>query len=345
MAKEKRLYLSSGVYFKLQNKEYCAFDVNHGLIPLTKGQRKMLEKLACNPNQIVSARSIYEYYSEEPVPEDTKCAGCVTKMKTTLPDNIKEFVKATYGKGYKLECELKEVPVEEQAPPFWNGATIVTELEGDYCGFYLDPLEGKKVLYAYIHITNLGTEESPQMMAYAALWLRSQRVLLDPKLAKIFSGPAGSYADAFERYKSGLSDNGKRCALLSGPVSVDGTMAHIHLEKRAAPESWHIMLNLDDYAKCARKRKDENDLYRGGMGVTVAYRTQWGTFFFRIGLVRRFFLKRNMIRDVQETKSRLKLLDETENAEWKALKISGHIDKVWYEWIMDSQDPEDDEKP
>ena len=339
MAKEKWLYLSDDVYLKPQGNGYVACDVNHNVIPLTNGQRKMLTKLAYNPNQIVSAKSIYQYYTKNRAPEGTKCTSAVAKLKATLPTSIRESVKSAYGNGYKLVCMEKEVPVEEQEPPFWNGAELVTALQGDFCGFYLDPLGIRKVLGAYIHIKNMGTEESPQMMAYAALGLRNTQVLLDPKLADVFSGPVGTFAEAFQRYKRELSTNWKRCSLFSGPVSLDGTMAHIRLMKDGTPETWNIMLEMKDYFACARERTEEDDWYRGGMGVNLAYKSHRGTFCFRIGLVRRSFLKDHMIHD-GEMRNRLKLLDDSKDAEWKALKISGHIDTVWYEWILHAEDAE-----
>ena len=341
MKNPQQILLSNGTILRIEENMLWGFDSCHRPIKLTPAHRKILHCLASKLNSPVSMMELYEAYSHQGVEIDNKgISDNVTKLKNTLPPSVKPSVRSVRGYGYKLlgTCEQHtEDQHHSHLSPEENPSQSpgrFADLTGDYYGFYLDPFGKQAILGAYLHIENTGTARQPQLTAYAIVNVRSTETLLSDEIAQVFADSSRDYQAAFKTFKHGLSDNGKRCSLLHGPIDADGTLVDIHLKKDDTPEHWKILLDMAESLRCRRERKNEKDFYRGGLGITLASRTIHGTFCFRLGVVRRTCMSDAMLRNHDEMISRLKILDDTEDAMWKPLKLSGYKDKVWYEWIM-----------
>lgn len=338
----QEITLSNGTLLRIEDGMVACWDSDHARIELTRGQNDIVYKLARNLNHRLSMNQLYEAYSGDDASIDNKgISNKVHKMKRSLPKCIRDAIKSVRGYGYQLDgtlgCDMNEHSTSGAREQKYSPETQigrVSDLVGDYYGFYLDPLGKRYVLGSYIHIENTGTSDKPQMTAYATFGIRSQEVLLGNQISKIFNGSAQDYYNSFKKFKKGLSDNGRRCSWLQGPLSSDGDLATIHLSSINSRETWTIILDIEEYLRCRRDREKDNDLYRGGLGLVLALRTIHGTISFRLGLVRKSFLKESMIQNSDEMTERLKLLDDSKNAMWKPLKLSGWLDKLWYDWIM-----------
>lgn len=345
MKNPREITLSNGTTLRIEGNMLWGFDNKFHPIDFTPAQRKILHKLAMNLNCPVSMIALYEAYADQGVQVDDKgISDNVAKVKNTIHDSVKSSVKSVRGYGYKLigtqnhqiennlSVHTDAMPISAKSPVESSGH--FSDLTGDYYGFYLDSLGTKSILSTYIHIENAGTVACPQLTAYAVFGIRSNEVLMGDDLSQVFIGPAKDYHDAFTTFKHTLSDNGKRCSWLCGPICADGTIVNIQLQKNNSPEKWTILLDISEYLRCKRDRENESDFYRGGLGITLASRTVHGTFCFRLGLVRKSCINDEMIQNQEEMKERLNILDGSKDALWKPLKLSGWLDKIWYEWIM-----------
>lgn len=186
----------------------------------------------------------------------------------------------------------------------------------------------------YLHIEKESGTEKSQMKAYAILNLRKDTILFSHGVMGIFIQNEQSYKTAFLEYKRSLSENNQRCSFGEGCVSLDGNLAIISLSVGRNGAKWNIIIDLKEYLNCPRIRTNENDYYRGGLGLAFVSRTINGTSCFRLGLVRKTFVKEFISLENAEMKARLKLLDDSKDAIWKPLKLSGWLDKLWYDWIL-----------
>lgn len=341
----KQITLHNGTILHVGEGIVTCYDPNRSHVELTHGQQKMVIKLAQNLNCQVSMSELYEGYSGSAALVDDKgIRDNVAKMKNTLPGCIKDSVKSVRGYGYKLVGTLEKERNEDtgkgitnvfaNVPDTGNSTGRLSELAGDYCGFYLDPLGTGSVLGSYIHIEDAGTPDNPQMTAYAILGIRDKKVLVGNDISQIFRDCTSNYHNSYIEFRRGLSDNDRRCTWLQGSLSLDGNLAAIHLGSNNSHETWTIILNITEYLHCRRDRQKENDRYRGGLGLVLALRSIHGTSCFRLGLVRNTFINHAMIQNNDEIKDRLKLLDDSKDALWKPLKLSGWLDRLWYDWIM-----------
>ena len=339
----RQILLSNGIILRIDGNMLWGFDDQHSPITFTPAQRKILHCLAVNLNHPVSMTALYEAYADQGVQIDDKgIRDNVTKIKNTIPPEVKSSVKSVRGYGYKLAGTFgTDANVQPPFPadvspeeyPQRPGGHL-DDLSGDYYGFYLDPFGNKTILGLYLHIENEGSAENPRLTAHAIVNVRGSEVLTGDDIARVFAGSALDYSAAFRAFKQGLSDNAKRCSLLHGSVYADGTLVDIQLGKDDSPEQWKIMLDVAEFLRCRRDRDRDSNRYRGGLGITLATRTFHGTFCFRVGIVRRTCINDAMIQNQDEMIKRLKIPDDTENAVWKPLKLSGYMDKIWYEWIM-----------
>lgn len=345
MKNPRQITLGNGTILRIEENMLWGFDSKNCPIDFTPAQRKILYKLAMNLNRPVSMTALYEAYTDQGVEIDDKgIRDNVTKVKNLISDSVKPFVKSVRGVGYKLigtygEAKDPQQHATVQTHPFSQedhsqSPGHFADLSGDYYGFYLDPFGKQTILGAYLHIENAGTVRQPQLTAYAIVNVRNADTLLSDQIAQIFTDSSSDYRAAFKTFKQSLSDNGKRCSLLHGPVDADGTLVDITLKKDDTPEHWKILLDVAEYLRCKRDRENEKDFYRGGLGITLASRTIHGTFCFRLGVVRKTCIRNAMIQNHDEMINRLKILDDTRDAMWKPLKLSGYKDKIWYEWIM-----------
>lgn len=344
----KKIRLSNGAVLHIEEGIVTCFDRNLHQFELTRGQQKMLHKLADNINHPLTMSILYEAYTGETAHHDSRgIRDNVSKMKHTLPKCIKTAIKSVRGYGYILEgvseddCNKRMVTHQSQPSENFSVSQSAdkrtgrfTDLVGDYYGFYLDPLGTGAVLGAYIHIENAGAALEPQLDAYAILGVRSEQVLLCEHISALFSKKGINYKEKFKAFKKTLGDNDKRCSWWQGNVSVDGKLAVIDLEKNSTGARWKIILDMQEYMKCRRDREKDNDYYRGGLGVVLATRTIHGTICLRFGLVRKTSMKPSIRMSNEEMKLKLKLLDDSKEALWKPLKLSGWLDKHWYDWIM-----------
>lgn len=343
----QQITLNNGTILHVGKGIVTCYDYNRTQVELTRGQQRMVIKLAQKLNCHVSMSELYEGYSGNvTLVDDRGIRDNVAKMKNTLPVCIKDSIKSVRGYGYKLVGTMEKKTneniakgiraVSENVHSTENLAGCLSDLAGDYCGFYLDSYGKGLVLGSYIHIENAGTADTPQMTVYAIFGIRDKEVLLESDITQIFNGVPTTYHDSYIKFKKGLSDNDKRCTWLQGALSSDGNLATIHLASRNSHETRIIILDITEYLRCGREREKENDLYRGGLGLVLAFRTVNGTISFRLGLVRKSFMNHAMLRNSEEMKGRLKLLDDSKDAIWKPLKLSGWLDKLWYDWIMNS---------
>ena len=338
MNNPQKITLSNGSILQIGDDIVTCFDCRKRQEDLTRGQQKMLNKLAANLNCAVKMTDLYAAYTGEIAPIDVRgIKENVAKMKGTLPGFIKESIKSVRGFGYKL---VGTVNVEDVVDPFEDEMRLdkrtglFADLGGDYYGFYLDPLGTGAVLGAYIHIENVGSTMEPKLDAYAILSIRSEQVLLCDQISAVFSSSEKNYKEAFKAYKKTLGDNDKRCSWWQGTVSADGKLAVIDLMKNSTGARRKVFLDMQEYMKCRRDREKDNDYYRGGLGVVLATRTIHGTICLRFGLVRKTSMKPSLSMSNDEMKLRLKILDDSKEAVWKPLKLCGWLDKHWYDWIM-----------
>lgn len=303
---------------------------------LTYSQQQVICKLVENINQPVSYLDLYASYSvsasDVAVPNDTNTRITIAKLKATFPYYIKEAITSERKIGYKLIAKSK-IPIDKskisQIENTHEGHELLYDLVGDYYGFYLDPLGTGATLATYIHIDQY-------LNAYAILNIRNDEVLSSNSISTIFCPEnQKSYYDGFRKFQKDLDENNKRCSFGQGTVSADGSILIITLKTpHGRGEKWTIVIDLSNYLSCARSHSNENDRYRGGLGLVFASRTINGTMCFRIGLVRKKFIKNFFCLDNAEIKSRLQILDDSRNAIWRPLKLSGFLDKIWYNWIM-----------
>lgn len=303
---------------------------------LTYSQQQVICKLAENINQPVSYSDLYASYSDPDsdvaVPNDTNTRVTIAKLKATFPYYIRESIASERKIGYKLIAKSM-LPIDKskigQLENTHEGHEFLYDLVGDYYGFYLDPLGTGATLATYIHIDQ-------HLNAYAILNIRNDEVLSSNSISTIFcSENQESYYNSFRKFQKDLDENNQRCSFGEGTVSSDGSISIITLRTpHGRGEKWTIVIDLSNYLLCGRSHSSENDLYRGGLGLVFASRTTNGTMCFRIGLVRKKFFKSFFSLNNAEIKSRLQILDDSRNAIWRPLKLSGFLDKIWYNWIM-----------
>lgn len=308
----------------------------HTALELTRGQQKLLGKLADNLNNAVSMAELYEAYTgEAPLIDAKGVADNLAKMKNTLPKPIRSSVKSVRGFGYRLVgTVVKEAASRDNTGAAEKNMGRLSDLAGDFYGFYLDPLGTSTVLAAYIHIENKGTRTAPELKAYAMLGIRSENVLMSEELYRVFHQSERGYRDAFRSFKKSLTDNNRRCSWGEGTVKAEDNLAMIALNTGETGGKWIIMLDVAGYMHCGRDRDCERDGYRGGLGLVLSSRTLHGTYCSRFGVVRREFIHADLILNHEEMKDKLKILDDSKDAFWKPLKLSTWQDKLWYDWFM-----------
>lgn len=338
----QEITLSNGTLLRIEDGMVACWDSDHARIDLTRGQNDIVYKLARNLNHPLSMNQLYESYSGDDASIDNKgISNKVHKMKRSLPECIRDTIKSVRGYGYQLDGTLGWNANHDSSSNF-VGLKVVSEIQfgrvsdlaGDYYGYYLDPLGTGAVLGAYIHIENAGSALEPQLDAYSVLGIRSEYVLLGDNISEIFKNKGKNYKERFKLFKKGLNVNDQRCSWWQGNVNADGTLAIIDLLKSDTGAKWKIILDIKEYIRCRRDREREDDYYRGGLGLVLATRTLHGTACFRLGLIRKTFIKQAISMNNEDMKSRLKLLDDSKEAMWKPLKLSGWLDKHWYDWIM-----------
>lgn len=306
---------------------------------MTRAIQLMICILAQNLNTPVRSLDLYNSYSGENATENSVyIRTAVTKMKRTFPAYIREAVLPERGYGYKLIGDFVPADVQlserNEAMNRDQEKGSFYDLLGDYYAFYLDPLGTGKILGGYVHIEKQIGAESSEMKAYAVLNLRRNEILFSEEVSNIFSQNIQDYRAAFLEYKKTLDKNDQRCTYGEGCISSDGSLAVITLSTNNNGAKWNIIVDLKEYLNCLRSRTNENDLYRGGLGLAFVSRTIHGTSCFRLGLVRKSFIKNSIDLENNYIKSKLKLLDDSKDAMWKPLKLSGWLDKLWYNWMM-----------
>lgn len=303
---------------------------------LTYSQQQVICKLAENINQAVSYSDLYASYSDSDgdvsVPNDSNTRITIAKLKATFPYYIRESIVSERKIGYKLIAKSM-VPIDKtkigQHENTHEGHERLYDLVGDYYGFYLDPLGTGATLATYIHIDQY-------LNAYAILNIRNDEILSSNRIPTVFRPEnQENYYNSFKKFQKDLDENNQRCSFGEGTISSDGSISIITLRTpHGRGEKWTIVIDQSNYLSCARSHSNENDRYRGGLGLVFASRTTNGTMCFRIGLVRKKFFKSFFSLDNDEIKSRLQILDDSRNAIWRPLKLSGFLDKIWYNWIM-----------
>ena len=335
-----KIVLKGGATLLVDTEKQLVTCINQNLEHehLTRAIQLMICTLAKNLNTPVRSLDLYNSYSSENDTENSAyIRSAVTKMKRTFPACIKEAVLSERGYGYKLIGNF--VPVDFQLSEKNevmdrdHEKSCFYDLLGDFYAFYLDPLGTGKILGGYVHIEKNGTESS-EIKVYAVLNLRRNEILFSEEVSNIFTQNKQNYGAAFLEYKKTLDKNSQRCSFGEGCISSDGNLAVITLSINHNGAKWNIIIDLKEYLNCLRSRSNENDLYRGGLGLAFVSRTIHGTSCFRLGLVRKSFIKKSISLENDDIKAKLKLLDDSKDAMWKPLKLSGWLDKLWYNWMM-----------
>lgn len=317
------------------------------LLHLTAGQQKLLRQLAMHLNKPVPFDVLYASYASDcqQLTYIGNINSNIAKMKRTFPDCIKSCIRNIRNIGYCLEGTTVQTA---SSPKTEDQFLPIIELAGDYYGYYLDPLGSKALLSAYLHIEAIGTtatqsmqlynaqtEVLPQLNAYLVLGIRSEQILLSQELPLIFSSKTANYKEAFQTFKETLNENEKRCSFGQGTVSADGSLAVMKFALTQG--TFEILIDMDNYIKSNRKKEGMADYYRGGMGISIATRCVHGTYCLRLGLIKTTLFNEKMHADHEKILEMLKISDGSRQADWKPLKLSGWLDKCWYNWILNTQ--------
>lgn len=332
-----KIILKNETRLQISDNEVTCWDTGNRRVALTPAHQKIIRKLAGQLNAAVSMDELYRAYANPRAAEGSQTAWeKMVKEKATIPKAVRDAIRSVRGCGYRLEgTAVENTEAAAHTPqPTAQSSGCLTDLTGDYYGFYLDQLGTGSVLGAYLHIENTGTWEAPEMTAYAVFHIRHDSVLFGRPLAEIFSRSSRYYQNAFQEFKASLRSNDRRCAWARGPVSVDGRHAVITLAAGEPGAVWTIYLDLKEHLRCKQDFENEADCFRGGLGLLLAARTADGTYCSRLGLVRREYAVSAMRLDSDQLRDRLKILDSSQEAEWKPLKLSGWLNKHWHEWIM-----------
>lgn len=331
MSHKPKIYLANGVTLHISNGLLTCMDEDDTIIALTAGQQKLLKKLAETPNRPVPFDTLYAAYTNED--QQLTYAGIsnsnLAKMKRTFPNCIRPYIKNVRNVGYYLEAAPQPTDSPRESH---NDISYLTQLCGDYYGFYLDPLGTGELLSAYFHIETAGNNDAAQLNAFIIFGIRSREVLFSPELRNIFSKNVLDPKTAVEAYKDTLSENDRRFSYGEGMVLCNENMASIVLNMNRG--SFELLLSLENYIKGGRKKEREENFFRGGMGLLISTKTFHGTYCIRMGLVKKEFLKDGFFEKQEEIKRMLKIHDSSETAEWKPLKLSETLDRLWYNLFM-----------
>lgn len=205
------------------------------------------------------------------------------------------------------------------------------DIAGDYCGYYLDSNNRRSVLGAMIHIEEKTDDE---MIACAIMGVRSDEVLFSETVRGVFARHTEERQKEFIRIKNRLSSNDKRCYWCEGTVQRCEELVVMELTAKETGAKWIIYLDVEEFYKTQRSRDDDCDLYRGGMGLTIAVRTRTGTKCRRMGLIRRTMSKQKQSLKNDEIRDMLKMHDGSEDSAWKPLSLDRDLDSKWYDWIL-----------
>lgn len=329
MNKFKSILLDTNVVITLENNTVTCVNQDGHSIDLKSGQRKLLGKLAENLNQTVAFHALYNAYAANDCKavSDGSTNSNITKMKFTFPKEIRQCIVSERNEGYRLKGTIISSPIalsEETAR--------ITELAGDYYGFYLDPVGDGTLLNAYLHIENIGTPQEPQMIARIISGIRNHQVLRDPKLTDIMSSKVNPQ-EAFKEFRDGLRENDKRCSFGSGTVRCEDTLAIVELTMNRG--KWELIIDLENYLNGHREKKNKKDFYRGGFGLVLALKGVHGTSCFRIGLVQKDFIKNSLDTGNKRMMEMLKIHDGNQTTAWNPLELDTKLDKHWYSMFMD----------
>ncbi len=338
----------TGIILYVTDTDFRCVDRNQGEVTLTSGQRKFLRKLACNVNCTVSYQALYEAYSKTNVDgDDSAIPGYVIRMRDSFRDpprdQIKRSIKSVRREGYRLLGTKHPWNAPESAISGNPDLSVckmgrISDLAGDYYGFYLDHWGRAKVRCAYLHIENNGSTDAPDLKAYAILGIRNTDLLLHKGIPELFRQNGQYHREAFREFKRPLRDNDKRCYWGEGHVAISRDMVVISLTtKEDGSGKWHMILDIGNYLKCGRERISESDRYRGGLGLAVKLSEVHGSICFRFGMIQKSFGRKVVENHWEEIPGRLRLTEDVENAQWKPLRLSKWLDQEWYEWMMGSQ--------
>lgn len=338
----QNITLPNGVVLRIMDGIVTCTDADQSSVHLTLSQQKMIRTLAQKLNFPVSIAELYAGYTDTIEYIDTKgIRENVAKMKNTFPGCVKDYILSERGYGYKLVSasaqEAHKNTGNKNLTNSWSpecNDKRITELAGEYYGFYLDPLGKGYVLGSYFFIYNAGTADNTQMRVCAIVGIRDKEILHAGVIQDIFTSHPSDYYDSFVKFKRILNDNDKRCFWLQGSLSRDDNLVTMHLASRNSHETWTVILDIAEYLCCGRDWDHDNDLYRGGLGLVLALKTAYGTISFRLGLVRKALLSHELLHADEERKEWLKIQDDSKNAVWKPLELSTQLDKLWYDWFM-----------
>ena len=307
---------------------------------LNVSQQKIICKLAQSVNSEVESKDLYSEYKkdDEDVGEnDAFVRQKVSKMRDKFPDEIKNSIKAVRGKGYILKAKssgfFNDITNETCADKE-RSKEVLCNLIGNYYGFYLNPLATGEILGSYIHVEN-EDDTGKMLKAYAIFNIRSDKILFSDKISNVFSSESQSYQEQFNKLKTGLDEDDRRCFFGKGYVISDEQLAIITLDAECNGGKWVIIVDLKEYIRYKNGEINKDNCYKGGLGLGFAFKTKHdGTMCFRIGLVRKEFIKNFIRLENDDIKSKLKILDDSKDAIWKPLKLSGWLDRQWYNWMM-----------
>ena len=331
--------LCNGTTLRIEGNMLWGFDNKFHPIDFTPAQRKILHKLAMNLNRPVSMIALYEAYADQSVQVDDKgISDNVAKVKNTIHDSVKSYVKSVRGYGYKLietqnhqiennlSVHTEAMPISAKSPVESSGH--FSDLTGDYYGFFLDPVGNGSVLSAFFHIEKPSVTNKQQLSISAILGIRNDDMLLSEELVGIFSPSHTDYRQKFKAFISKHSANNKRCFWAEGVLHCHNTVAEIRL-KTPIDAQWNIWLDLSSFLERTKQESGYN--YKGGLGFAVALTPSYGTFCCRMGLVRTSYFSQPQKTKDPELQNMLKL---SGSESFNPLMLDIQKDRYWYNWFM-----------
>lgn len=333
MNKVKTIILPNQIKLSIdENNILTCADTDGTHIFLTAGQEGLLKKLAEAPGRPFPCNVLHASYTTElgQLTFTGNPNSSIAKMKNTFPECIRAYIKNIRNLGYYLEYSSSTVDepvtsVQEDSP--------ITQLCGEYCCFYLDPLGHGTLLNSYLHIKNEGSKSSPQMTGYIISDIRNREILMSDELTALFTSNNCDYKEAFHAYRDTFSNaNDKRTSYGEGKVIYENPFANIELNMTHG--KWTLTITLAKYLKGNRTKDSEKNCYRGGMGLLMASNSFHGTYCLRIGLIKKDFLKDSFFENYKEIVEMLKIQDSSKDAEWKPLQLCENLDGRWYDFFM-----------
>lgn len=356
--KEKKtvICLDTGAKLIFEGAKLLGYDENGIPLkrPFTRGEKKLLAKMAANLRQYIDCTTLYyAYKANGDDPSNDKISKMISKMPSSISDSIENDSDYGYRLHGYIEADLVETPdLETKNEAILSDSNIdvtkilgknyregrFTDLAGDYFGYYLNPNtfedEVPNVWGAYIHIEKEAEGDQQTLRAYAIYGVKNDAELHSPALMNVFEQNEVAFQEAYWKYKGSLEGNDSRIFYAEGEVQQEGDLAVITLRKPGENERWMLLFSMKAYLKCKRLHQKDADDCQGGLGLAIAINATHETRCFRFGLVRCSCWKDTITFLNDRLKSQLRIASANHDAMWQPLKLDKDLDRKWHDWLM-----------